>query len=141
MSYNFTITSLLKESTAINSAVVGDKANPDGIPISIKAFEGKSEFGLKPIDSFVSAYTTADATVATVTETATPSRSGVGFKPVYFPSIAYEADVAVRTSQLVDATFADNNEGFLRPSTKNDKAVDAAQVPDPDVHHSLMVRT
>jgi len=67
--------------------VVGAKAKPEGIPTSMIAFEGKSEFGVKAIVRVVSAYTYGEATDATLNVTATPVRSGEGLKFVYFPSI------------------------------------------------------
>jgi len=75
--------------------------------------------GKNPTLKVVSLNTIADVTVATETMTATPSKSGVGFKLVYAPSIGYDKAVAVSTSQLVVATLADNNEGFLTPLIKN----------------------
>lgn len=62
--------------------MVGVNANSLGNPISIWEPDGKSEPGKNPILKVVSLYTMGDATSATVTVTATPSRFGVGFKLV-----------------------------------------------------------
>ena len=50
----------------------------------------------------------------------------------------YELALAVRTCQLVVATFADSNDGLITPCKMKDRAVPAAQA-DPDAHHSSNV--
>ena len=53
-----------------------------GIPITIRAPEGKSELGVKLINMVVSLLTVGSETWTKETVTATPCKSGVGFKLV-----------------------------------------------------------
>ena len=65
-------------SVCVQVLVVGAVANEVGRVISIMAFEGSSEFGVKEIDSVVSAKTTGFAADANETVMFTPSSLGVG---------------------------------------------------------------
>ena len=66
----------------VQVSVVGAVAKEVGKVMSIMAFEGRFEFGVKEIDKVVSVKTTGDATDATETVTDTPSRLGVGKRSV-----------------------------------------------------------
>ena len=63
-------------SVCVRVSVVGTVMNKVGRVISVTAFEGRSEIGVKEIDSVVSVKTTGFATDADKTVMDTPSRLG-----------------------------------------------------------------